>query len=333
MDLSSEFEVAALAEPAEGLRAKLSSEYSFERTYESGEELLDHPGLNAVLICSPNATHAQLALSAAERDMSVLIEKPLCIAPEDAARIYEATNRGGLSSSVGYMKRLDDCYKALLSSLDSTDGRLLAVNVCSYEPEDPASTNLRAAQDGPLAAALMEQVERAVGNVNWDEAMCFCEIYLGSLIHDLNLVRGVLSELDDEVDDGAPMSSATWSGGFAVTASLRTQRDAHCNFMWVQGGQSCRETLVFIFEHAVHELVFSRPYFEPPQTKYTRRAHGQVETMESPSESDPFRDDLLQFYGSMKGQTAPSNTVFDAKRDIEILTGLFLAQARTEPTD
>src|SRR5262245_58451376 len=51
------------------------------------DELLSVPGLEAVHVATPVATHVQLAVAAAERGLHVLCEKPLADNLESARRI------------------------------------------------------------------------------------------------------------------------------------------------------------------------------------------------------------------------------------------------------
>ena len=72
---------------------------------------------DAVLVCSPNETHAEVVLDALAAGAHVLVEKPLCLTERDAARIVTARDRAGLVVQVGYMKRFDPAYEALLDDL------------------------------------------------------------------------------------------------------------------------------------------------------------------------------------------------------------------------
>ncbi|HVX46200.1 MAG TPA: Gfo/Idh/MocA family oxidoreductase [Mycobacteriales bacterium] len=59
------------------------------RTYSSYLDLLADPGLDAVLISSPNHTHVDVIADAVRYDKHIYVEKPLAHTPEGAARIVE----------------------------------------------------------------------------------------------------------------------------------------------------------------------------------------------------------------------------------------------------
>jgi predicted dehydrogenase len=75
--------------------------------YRSYEELLQHPGLQAVIIASPNAAHAGQAIAAAQAGKHVYLEKPMAITPEDCRRVAEAVQRAGVKLAMGYHRRLN----------------------------------------------------------------------------------------------------------------------------------------------------------------------------------------------------------------------------------
>lgn len=53
-------------------------------------EVLEHPHVDAVVISTPSATHAELAAAALEAGKDVLCEKPLSIRADDSRRLVEA---------------------------------------------------------------------------------------------------------------------------------------------------------------------------------------------------------------------------------------------------
>jgi len=64
--------------------------------YGSYEELVEHPDLDAVVICTPPITHPEIALAALERELHVLCEKPVSIDPADARQVAAAAEEQGV---------------------------------------------------------------------------------------------------------------------------------------------------------------------------------------------------------------------------------------------
>ena len=52
--------------------------------------MIDNEELDAVSICTYNATHAECAIYAMEHGIDVLLEKPMCVTTEEAVAIYQS---------------------------------------------------------------------------------------------------------------------------------------------------------------------------------------------------------------------------------------------------
>lgn len=71
------------------------------------EAALEHPEVEAAVLVTPNDTHAEQALAAAERGRHVLVEKPIADTLEAGERMRDAFEQAGLLLAVGHgMRRL-----------------------------------------------------------------------------------------------------------------------------------------------------------------------------------------------------------------------------------
>lgn len=75
---------------------------SFETDWKT---VVSRDDIDAVDICTPNDTHAQIALAAAEAGKMVLCEKPLARTLEEAYSMVEAINKTGVKNTVWYNYR------------------------------------------------------------------------------------------------------------------------------------------------------------------------------------------------------------------------------------
>ena len=170
--------------------------------------MLEHGALDALLVCSPNATHAPVVLDALEAGLDVLVEKPLCLAPADADAIVATARAHGRVVQVGYMKRFDPAYERLLA--DPPDAaRLRRVETTTVDPGigrtlrpagfvEPADVpgDVRAA----LACATAHQVAEATGSDDPAGGRAYSDAFLGALVHDVNAVLGLLDAMGVEVE-------------------------------------------------------------------------------------------------------------------------------------
>ena len=78
------------------------------------EALISDPKVDAVLIASPDATHAPLTIAAIAAGKPVLCEKPLAPSSRDCLDVVAAEVKGGKQLvQVGFMRRFDPSYLAM----------------------------------------------------------------------------------------------------------------------------------------------------------------------------------------------------------------------------
>ncbi|MBC2835074.1 Gfo/Idh/MocA family oxidoreductase [Paragemmobacter straminiformis] len=78
--------------------------------------LIAAQGVGAVVIASPDATHAGLALACIAAGKPALCEKPLAATAAEALRIVDAEVAGGRRLlQIGYMRRFDPAYAEMLA--------------------------------------------------------------------------------------------------------------------------------------------------------------------------------------------------------------------------
>ncbi|MFI2365168.1 Gfo/Idh/MocA family protein [Promicromonospora sp. NPDC019610] len=85
-------------------------------------EVIAHPDVDVVAVCTPSGTHAALALAALEAGRHVVVEKPLALEVGDALRVADAARERGLTVSMISQRRLETEHVALRQALD--DGAL-----------------------------------------------------------------------------------------------------------------------------------------------------------------------------------------------------------------
>ncbi|HVM15504.1 MAG TPA: Gfo/Idh/MocA family oxidoreductase [Egibacteraceae bacterium] len=87
------------------------------------DQLLSFPGLEAVHVATPVATHLPFAVAAARRGLHVLCEKPLAANLAEAQQIVAAVRRAGVVGAVGYELRLKETRRRLVECAREVLGR------------------------------------------------------------------------------------------------------------------------------------------------------------------------------------------------------------------
>ena len=114
------------------------------KAYDSADDLINDPDVDAVLIATFGKVHAPDVIKAVEAGKYVLCEKPLATTAEDCIAIMEAERKAGKKLvTVGFMRRFDAAYNEMKKVLDDGDnGRALLVHN-KVRVERPRSTTHR----------------------------------------------------------------------------------------------------------------------------------------------------------------------------------------------
>lgn len=262
-------DIVSIADPSAQVAHELALRYGIPMTYLDWREMLDRERLDAIVICSPHSTHAAIVLAAIELGIHCLVEKPLCIDPADGRRIELAAAAAGVVVQVGYMKRFDPAYQRFLEQLPAGDDVRL-IDVVTYdpwmsrEPYVPWRSMIRA-DDIPASvidagrADEAAQVGAAVGADDPATVRAFSYTFLACLIHDVNLVHGIL---DRWGLGSVPVSSSAWADGDAASATLQLGNGAQWRTSWMllPGLERFDERVSVYFADSIHELNFPVPY-------------------------------------------------------------------------
>jgi predicted dehydrogenase len=337
--LRDRFTLAALAEPSATVREALGARYGISGLHADYRSLLDAGGVDALVICSPAGTHAEVVLAALDAGLDVFVEKPMCITVADADAIIAARDRAGKIVQVGTMKRHDPAVEALIEALPDSAADLryvsVVVNDAEFEPYFEPGEIVRGS-DVPLdlieATRRQEadQVAQAVGSSAEDVVRAFSESFLGSLLHDLNVVHGVLDRLGEPLP-AQVVGGDWWNDGRAVYGALRLQNGARVDAAWIQllDTFEYRETIQFMFADEVHTLEFPSPWLKQHPTVYRRsRRDGRVDDVRIVNAYDEsFSRELRHFHSCIVDGTPCRTPPEGARLDIEVLTKMFLASA------
>jgi predicted dehydrogenase len=335
--LSDDFAVVGIADVSPRVAGALGRKYA-ARAYTDWRRLIERERLDAVLVCSPPATHVEVTLAALECNLAVFVEKPLCLDPVDARRICRRAAESGAVVQVGYMKRFSATYEALLEALPTSADQLRLISVTTYDPwmaREPFvrwDEMVRGADVPPSVVAAQDQshrdqVEAAVGHCDTGTARAYGYTFLSCLIHDVNLVHGALDRLAVK-SPMAPLMATAWAEGAGGSIGLELPTGAVAHFAWVllPGCDDFREQATFYFEDAVHEVCFGAPYDREAPSVYRVTRSGESRT---PTEvkviGDPFLAELRHFHECVVGATRPRCPPEQGARDVALLRDAFVA--------
>ena len=99
-------------------RTKALAEQYGGTAYETVEELLANPEIDAVSICAANFAHAELTIAALNASKHVLCEKPMAITLAECEAMVEAAKKNGKFLMIGHNQRLAKAHATAKKLID-----------------------------------------------------------------------------------------------------------------------------------------------------------------------------------------------------------------------
>jgi predicted dehydrogenase len=197
------------------------------------DELLSVPGLEAVHVATPVATHVPFVVAAAERGLHVMCEKPLADSLEGARRIVAAIRSAGVVGLADYELRMKQTRRRVIERAREVVGRprMASVSLVQSDHADPDSRPYTWVHDARLGGGRLQ----------------------GYGVHDLDL----LLELFPDVDAVAAATEVGVPVRRANDAELRrvTAEDAYALLLRFRGGGLGVVTLVATARHGRSDII------------------------------------------------------------------------------
>jgi len=114
-----EVAVVALAEPDRQRQAEARLRVPQAEIFADYQELLEKVAVDAVVICLPNALHAEAALAVLQRGKPLYLEKPLATTLEDARRVLTAWRQAGVVGMIGLNLRFHPLFHTIQHHLQA----------------------------------------------------------------------------------------------------------------------------------------------------------------------------------------------------------------------
>lgn len=112
---------------------KISDQHGIKRRTTSAQEILTDHSIDVVSICSYDDQHTGQAITGLEHGKNLMVEKPLCLFPEDSERIVKAwegskvvlTSNLILRASPGFVKLKEMIDDGMLGMIFCIEGDYL----------------------------------------------------------------------------------------------------------------------------------------------------------------------------------------------------------------
>ena len=116
-------EIVAMADLIPGKAEAFCRNYEIDPAavhfYPNHAEMLKHEQLDAVSVCTYNATHAECTIDALKAGVNVLLEKPFTVTLDEAVEVMRAEKESGKLLSIGFQPRMDPNMQQIKKIVES----------------------------------------------------------------------------------------------------------------------------------------------------------------------------------------------------------------------
>ncbi len=99
-------------------------------------ELINHPQIDAILICSSTATHADFIIASAQAGKHIFCEKPIDLSPQKGLEAIKVAKENKVKLQLGFNRRFDHNFKQVHDL--RAEGKVGDVHIVKITSRDPA---------------------------------------------------------------------------------------------------------------------------------------------------------------------------------------------------
>ena len=322
------FEVTAVCDLSAELTARVAERFGLGAAgrFWSAEELLDSGLVDAVLLLT-SGSHGQVAGAALGRGLPTLCEKPLAYTLAEADSLERLSAKEGTPLQLGYMKLYDPAVRRAHRELVATWPALRAVEVTVLHPSgssqlahlnlEPPPGDVPAATLAALGRETSQLQEQALGREAPAELReLYTEVLLGSLVHDLAVVRLLAGELE-RVDHADLWPEGSWSS-VAADGVLAGGVRVSLRWHYLDRYPAYREEVRLHHEQGSIALTFPSPFLlNAPTVLTVTDLDGDVaRSREDRSTVEAFDQELVAFHRLVTDGQPAAAGIAEGRADI-----------------
>ena len=168
--ISNVAELVAICDPNPDARSGFAKRTSLDLPgYDNHNEMMDKIYMDAVVICSPNYTHKDIAIAAAERGKHVFCEKAMATNVPDCWEMVRACQNADVRLMVGHKRRLRPPWSRMIE-LKKQLGEVNAITTCCYHDARPYNFYDTWWNQKELSGGTLSLI--GVHVIDWMRAMC-----------------------------------------------------------------------------------------------------------------------------------------------------------------
>jgi len=131
--------VAMVTDVMEESARKLAERFGVPKYSGDYMDILNDPAIDAVLVCSPTPTHADISIAAMKAGKHVFCEKPVHTSIEKIREVARVAEETGRKLQIGFNRRFDHNHRHVQQlAQDGTLGSIEIIKITSRDPEPPS---------------------------------------------------------------------------------------------------------------------------------------------------------------------------------------------------
>jgi len=306
-------ELVAVSDVAKDLAEMAARRYYVPEVYGDFREMLEKSDIDAVLVATHHAYHAEISIECMRAGKHVLCEKPLAMTVEECERIVEASEGTGRQLQLACMKRYDPGLQFARKFVFEEMGEKLSISgwYCDTAFHGQYVRSLVSMRAGSPS---QKRPERGTGDRLKD-------ILLGHGVHAVDTLRFFGGEIV------SVSSGETRRGNDIASVSLLEFEDGSYGTLqlicivrmdWFEG----------IFVHGQNGSVTARiffPYYRRgADVKVFDAKKGEYRTPATP-DADPYERQIEAFADAILNDKPVSPSALDGLRDQKVLEAIYQA--------
>jgi predicted dehydrogenase len=335
-ELDDRFEIAALCDLSRSVVDRLGDRYRVSRRFTDWQALLEEP-LDAVMVLT-SGSHKPIAVAAAQAGRHCFIEKPIALSEAEGTAIIAAGQKAGVRVMVGYMKRYDPAVERMARELPGLGPLRFARSTTAEYPLKwyiahyplVRGTDIDAELTARLAAEDEARITAAIDVSDPILRQAYRHALLDSMIHDINLMRGLLGEVK-----ALRFASVTEAAVSLFVDFPQTSAAMH----WVNlqdGVARYQQEFAFFSPERRAALVFPSPFLRSAPIELVLEGGSpdsarSWRTVETVSFESAFKRELVEFYECVTRDREPRTSASDAVRDVALCQAIIRMQLAGQP--
>ena len=325
--LADRFSIGAIADLSPSLVAVIGDRYRMpaRARFDGLDGLLTADGIDGLLVLT-SGSHGSAVIAGLDRGWAVFAEKPLAWTLAEADAIAEQLAADpACRLQLGYMKLYDPAVVRGVAAAASL-GPVRSIEVTVLHPSDqrqlsharllPPPTDVPAATIDSIRAEADRLRTLAVGS-SGDLARLYSDIVLGSIVHDLALIRAFASD-PTGIDLVDTWPAERWPPSVAIAGRLEGEARFAVRWHFLPDYAAYREEVRVVYEAATIELEFPSPYLlhAPTRLRITELEGDARRDRRYTSVGEAFEEELLAFHSLVTTGRQPLAGLHEGRADI-----------------